>query len=769
MSERRMSSEARKVCKCLILFAAILAWPLEIRCQDKPPEAGQVIAGNLFLEETLKDSDNSGLKTQRSSERVGDIFCKSKIIRGRVIISNRDLGDLAISETTFENAVHFFQCTFKKTVNIADSNFLEGISFTNCSFEDRVNFIGNLIGVKFQDERTAKQVSGFSGCSFAKRLRMTRTEVFSTAQFSECQFLGDVFFGDYPPNELQDFLEGIQDDEISKTVFKESTDFTRSVFKARAFFPYTEFCEVKFSDVTFEGPVRFSKAKFEGNSDFSRAIFEMRVDFERALFYPYQDKIKRPILKDMANTANFYKATFKDDVSFSKSTFLTNADFKRASFAERVVLTNAFFAERADFEMCFFGRELLASMMNDQRRIISELIFFQMNKNFENATDPKTEADWNSRYTKWEALEHKDRISRKTKDDIRRYMNERWRVDAESVGILDAFWVGADDLAKAIKDHWGKELYIDQKCFEILDAAGKSLTVEGNRSTFNGSHFGGEVDFRKARFGVADFNSGEAVTVFSGSVDLSDVFVMKEVHLDGTVFLGKLNLPLGSFFRSSGFVSNGVTLWPWKSFVAEGDVLKSESSQTLMKVYEQLEPLFRQYSQISEANEMAVRGSWERLKRGGDLLDLAQSLFTFVALPIKNLFLMMIMLNLYFYLCLTVRRSIFGRVQERKFEPGRMPILYIPDEESRVSTGAGTAEIVEQIGRWQRERFTWPLFVCLGTFFALFSLGSKYVTKDTRCLRNMKILRAAGFVLLPLFIYSLAKRSEGLHKIFTLL
>jgi hypothetical protein len=63
---------------------------------------------------------------------------------------------------------------------------------------------------------------------------------------------------------------------------------------------------------------------------------------------------------------------------------------------------------------------------------------------------------------------------------------------------------------------------------------------------------------------------------------------------------------------------------------------------------------------------------------------------------------------------------------------------------------------------WQK--ITWPFYLCLGTFFAIFSLGNIYVTDDSGCLKKMKILRVAGFILLPLFLFSLAKRSVGLHS-----
>jgi hypothetical protein len=163
------------------------------------------------------------------------------------------------------------------------------------------------------------------------------------------------------------------------------------------------------------------------------------------------------------------------------------------------------------------------------------------------------------------------------------------------------------------------------------------------------------------------------------------------------------------------------------------------------------------------------------------------------ALPIKNIVVLVAAFNLYFYVCLLFTGRIKARTDERSFRPGKLPLLYVssiefPRSDKAADRGGAKDRMKPGPGKqakglegyietphgnkkvhgprwWQR--YSWPLAVCLGTFFAIVSMGSEYITDNPSCLKQMKILRIAGFILLPLLVYSLAKRSEGLHAIAT--
>ena len=146
----------------------------------------------------------------------------------------------------------------------------------------------------------------------------------------------------------------------------------------------------------------------------------------------------------------------------------------------------------------------------------------------------------------------------------------------------------------------------------------------------------------------------------------------------------------------------------------------------------------------------------------------------FTVLPIWNLLVVMAFLVFFFYFALLFKGSIRAKACERSFSPTKLPLVLIPNEVLRgqdiirVKFSDGKEREIPLLNAknpWQK--FSWPLFLCIGTYFAVFSLGSEYITDDERCLKCMKVLRLAGFIMLPLFVYSLAKRSEGLHALAT--
>jgi len=756
----------------MIVFTAIVLWPGQGLCVERRSQENKAITGKQFVDELVNQRKN-GPYTPKAREVKGEMVLKSKVVSRAVKISNVIFeGDINICDTTFIQALSFQKCTFKSHVSVMFSNFLQVVRFEDCVFEDKFTFNDNLIGKELQGRTEAQGMSTFAGCTFKKNLSLLCSEFFTPVDFLNCRFCGNAFFGDYPRDEFQAFVEGKQDNERKKATFKQPVYFSGSIFERKAFFPYTEFSGVSFSETVFEGPARFSKTKFQGNSDFSRAIFESKADFERAIFYQNQSIADQA--GEAADTANFYKVSFKDDVSFSKSIFLTNVDFKRASFGQRALFTNTLFAMRANFEMCFFGKELFGSKINELERIKRELCFYKLNESWKDQHRSSEEPagfneDWHTQVSVWEKIsrEKKIKVTAEVRKEIGTYLQEKFGDPEKSNSV---FLDPKKDLKDLIESWQGKEAYIGPSSFEIIDAG--NLSCEQNQFFFTGSRFGGEVDFRGGRFNEADFTSGETMTVFHETADFSDVSFQK-LCLNGTVFLGKVYLPLEKLFSETGMVSRSFTIddliLPLKRGLRkEGDRLHGDP-ESLKELYTQLEPLFRKNFQILEANEMALRAAWLRFKLW-DRQDKLASLFTLIALPIRNLWVITVAFNLYFYVCLVVKGSIKARTRESCFKPGKVPLVLVSSEDlsdaaiDHVQTPEGKKTIVRI--RWWQE-FSWPLFLCLGTFFAIVSLGSEYVTDDPRCLTKMKILRIAGFVLLPLFVYSLAKRSEGLHALAT--
>jgi uncharacterized protein YjbI with pentapeptide repeats len=654
--------------------------------------------------------------------------------------------DIRIYSVGFGSKVRFADCKFEGVVEFYYSEFGKGLEFENCLFDDDVIFNG----IQFGFPGGTNPLCLFKRCTFRQELSFLGSRFNSTSNFMDCHFYGHVIFGSYPEKEYHKFKEGDQDieNEEKKAVFTDEVRFTRSVFKGWAFFPYTEFDRgAYFDDVMFESTADFSKAKFGGYTNFSRSIFAGKTDFERAVFYA-------PESYEQLSRVNFYKVSFNGDVSFSKAVFLIDASFKRASFAERAFFTNTLFTREADFEMSTFRRELHASKLNYPRRILKELAVYKLN-DLDEETKQKSGAEGDLFKEIGEYITGKTPRALEDKD-----LKETIRS-----------WVHNKTLAEIVKEKPWKNgtLYVGKKTFEIIDHG--DLSCDENEFVFTGANFSAAVDFRGAWFTEADFSSNDIVTVFQGPADFSKSSFRKKVDLRGTVFLGDIDLPLSNLFSDTGMVSTGFALskiFCKSCFVSKRDrivVFKEDDPdsidyENLRELYDQFEYLFRRSFQLSEANEMALRASWLRLREGKELFA---SLLTLVALPIWNLVVIVVVVNGFFYFCLLGMKDkgVYGRKSEKSFKPGKLPLIYMS------SPGIREKEIDKCQNLWRR--FSWPLFLCLGTFFAVFSLGSEYVTRSQSCLRYIKILRLAGFILLPLLLYSLAKRSEGLHRIFTLI
>ncbi|MBW2663370.1 MAG: pentapeptide repeat-containing protein [Deltaproteobacteria bacterium] len=774
---------------CIIIFIAMGLWPSQALSSKGEPRDLKAITGKDFFDQLMSKGEKDGFQYNLSQcvveGAIPEIF-KVKF-KGVIRISNVIFeNDITIRQATFVKtdgntpgkgdnqafvkAVTFKKCIFKGVVRVISSNFVKGISFENCEFEDEAYFTDTWFSPFLYGENRISGTTCFENCTFKKDLNLLRSVFFTFVDFTNCRFHGDSIFGYYPYNERQAFAEGEQDNETKKAIFTGGVNFTRSIFKGKAFFPYTEFFQANFSDTIFESQVHFSKTKFQGETNFSRATFKAKADFERAIFYSNQSNAGRS--GKTSDTANFYKVFFKEDVSFSKSIFLIPVDFKRASFSQRAFFNNTFFNREAKFEMCLFGKELFGSKMNDLDYIKREVTFFKLNeswkkliKNWKDRNKNSEELagcneDWRVEVAIWKKIKAKDDPTAQVKTEIRSYLQRKFgKVGMDLDQSSGVFLREKEDLRELIESWQGKEAYIGQKSFKIINDG--DLSCDQNSFAFIGSRFGGDLDFRGSRFNKADFSSGEIMTVFYGAADFSNASFEK-IAFDGTFFLGKVSLSLEKLFCKSGMISRSLTILDLPKLAykrhlrAEGDLLQGNSA-SLKNLYDQLEILFRKNSQVPEANEMAVRASWIKLRTGQDM---QASFFTLIALPIRNILLIMFAFNLFFYYHLLNKRSIYGRTSESSFKPGKLPLILVHSSEE-----PGTKKIEHPKKKLQR--YTWPLFLCLGTFFAVFSLGSEYVTKDKNCLRQMKILRLAGFIILPLFIYSLAKRSQGLHALVT--
>jgi uncharacterized protein YjbI with pentapeptide repeats len=711
-------------------------------------EGKQTVAQEVIIEESVVQGDIK-LKNITFQDKVtlkGITFSKKLLFENCVF-----KGEIFFENCTFKGTLSFRDCMFQRKFRLNDSITTESADFSGCEFNGLTEFYHTKFG-----EDSPSPITDFNNNVFREDSVFVYSKFYGSTLFSHCLFEGNANFGQPPKNEFKIFLRGWQDDNSKKAVFKGNISFDESIFERKAMFSYNEFFNASFNDVQFQGPVRFTKAKFQGYSNFNSAIFNDKADFDRAIFYDQTST--NEIDEKENNAANFYKATFRDSASFSKAVFFVHADFKRTLFKQRAFFTNTFFAKEANFNMSFFEKEFLGSNINRSFPFIRELIFYKANK-----------------ATPEEFKEFYDTIVGKVGE-------QNGEIGSETLPSPLLGGVGAQNPGptEVIKKWKGKEAFVDDKAFNLL--VSNRLMKENSSLIFSGTHFGGEVDFRGTYFQNADFSSGEAITVFREGTNFADAH-FTNLYLDGTVFLDKVYLPrLEAFFRGSGVLSNEITLddilLPWKTdLLTNGDPLASNREdidkklESLSILYQQLEPLFRKNLQLAEANEMSVRAAWLSFATGKELLA---SFFVLLALPIKNLIFLATLFVLFFYSSILksifTKKMIYARTLGISFKPGKLPLLLVPSrqildpQKEKIDIpelGVKRIEYAQSL----IQKLTWPLFLCLGTFFAVFSLGNEYVTDDPRCIKKMKILRGAGFVLLPLFLYSLAKRSLGLHAI----
>ncbi|HVP07575.1 MAG TPA: hypothetical protein VMS71_07000, partial [Candidatus Acidoferrum sp.] len=258
MSERRTSSERRKMCMCLILLAALLAWPVDAGCEQKSTQGRRTIEAGEFLKTISRCTTTSPEAKLESCDVKGKIdWGSDEIKRIRCGLEIRDTvfeNDFRMygENTTFDRRLYFSNCTFKGAVAISFAKFRDGIGFDRCNFENDV-ILNDITISKKTGFPLRFQSNLFSECSFSRKFKMFQSNCLVKVNFSECHFLDDAFFGRYPFRELDDFLNGRQDKERHKVIFADQADFTRSQFKGRAYFPYAEFTRAKFSEVLFEG------------------------------------------------------------------------------------------------------------------------------------------------------------------------------------------------------------------------------------------------------------------------------------------------------------------------------------------------------------------------------------------------------------------------------------------------------------------------------------------------------------------------------------
>lgn len=738
------------------------------RAEEAIDDQGRkIISGDEFASRLrqLGTFENIELADNEELRQVPEL--KNVVVKGNI----PDLTELTwesevdISGSIIHNDLVFIECTFKNGLNFSQSIFLGelifddtkahgGIDFSASNFESNVSFFGSEIGADPDNDYTENTYTyiTFARSSFKKIFDFRGNKIYSQTSFENCRFYDIAIFGKASDDEFKNFRNGKQDVNSLSTIFSnpdKDVNFNESIFYHRANFTFTSFSNAKFNDVIFIGGAQFIKARFRGDTDFIRTNFKGLANFDRAIFY------KIPTDPNGQSYANFYRSQFEDSASFSKAIFLIDTDFKRVSFKGKALFANTLFFSDTSFEMSFFDKEFLGAKINDTNRLIEELIYYGIGCGI------KDVADANNRLTLREKIADIELRTERNQDEPL----VKWK---GKVACLD-------DVAIQILDDHNIPVYLKNENRFPVYRHNEQNNNEMIKTVFTGAHFNGEVDLREARFGEVNFSTGEMVTLFNGPVDFSNASFEK-IYLDGTAFMNKVNLPFSeSLFRSSGLVSEELTLFKIFSLFNKDSLRKGNDAlvtrkddNSLKKLYSQLEPLFRKNMQIVEANEMSVRLAGLKLRHFDDW---ATALFVFFAMPIKNIIFLAVIMISFFYLCLVVsilkKKKFFARTRELYFKPGKLPLIIYHNLEPEVdminSPDGGKKKHIEHALRlWQK--ITWPLYLCLGTFFALFSLGNVYVTDDSGCLKKMKILRVAGFILLPLFLFSLAKRSVGLHS-----
>ncbi len=702
----------------------------------------------------------------------------------------------ANDQDVFEDQLVFTNCQFLSTVQFFGTKFKKGVIFRNCTFESTVAFLE----VDFEKESgpvSSLQHVSFFECIFERSVRFQNCIFSRLTLFAKCLFRDRIAFGFHAQDERKRFMTGQQASGGALTrrcKFEREVDFSQSTFEGAAAFSSVQFLQgVNFEETVFKAGADFSKAHFGSPARFARSSFFGEADFERATF---QGPEQPAGVTDQApddSGADFYKVDFAEDVSFSKAVFLVDVGFKRARFRGRLFLGNSLFVKEANFEKASFGGEVYAAGLNEPSGHFLEMAVYRIGQACGLNGDVASGEACPCRpcvvpeEVRNQALGMANYIHNKDRRAEYRDKVEAWAKDATP------------------KSWGGQTAYPNSESFGVLDGAIDGMGESALK--LSGAQFEKAMDLRAAVLHNTDLSSKDMITVFQGPVGMADITITGLFDLRGAVFQGpldlsgtrfidntsqidlrdavfqaKIHLPMKDLFARSGLLSRKVLLLRTFSTPPElfqgcrddqpvekcdrlvfPDSAEVKLDPSLEKLYQQLEGLFRSNMQLTVANELAVRAAWLKLKNKGPLDEEAiSSLITFLALPIKNVLLLMALVNLLFYTCLVRRKAILGRKEERSFIPGKLPVVLLPELKA-----GEEIHILRCNTIWRR--LVWPLFLCLGTFFALFSLGSEYVTRDKRCLRNMKTLRVAGFLLIPLLVYALAKRSEGLHQVFTLM
>ena len=256
---------------------------------------GVVIVGDLMFDQLSQQPLNA---TSLPSDVAQQIIATRHTQQGRIVqgsISIRDaviegswatnlrngvlimLGDISLTETTFQQSVDFSQTVFLKTVDFSNSAILYEGFFIRAQFEKQANFDGVTFGThsRFHKARFQQNVSFFNS-RFNGLAEFLEVVFAKNASFEKVQFhMGTGFSG---------------------SQFHGSSNFSEALFVREAFFRFTNFQqEAKFQEAKFQEVCDFTSTKFLGDTNFSDTEFLVSPNFSETIL---EDEWKMQAEKD---------------------------------------------------------------------------------------------------------------------------------------------------------------------------------------------------------------------------------------------------------------------------------------------------------------------------------------------------------------------------------------------------------------------------------------------------------------------------------------
>jgi len=266
-------------------------------------------------------------------------------------MNSRFNGIVDLSNMEFKEKVIFNNVTFKNYVKLSGTHFCKDSEFYNCTFSRGLisNYTGgNDYTIKFD------RFSNFSKSIFRETADFTHAQFNGNAEFEKTSFRNAIFEHALFKGSHTSFLE---------STFKDSAVFNFAQFRGEASFSDANANNASFSscnfyrfaafnNCTFANYVKFSKSKFYAGCDFSDSDFNDSAFFNLVIFNKTTNFKRTTFAKD----AGFQNSIFANEaISFDDAIFLgSNTKFSNVQFLGQTGFERSQFKGNADFSSSKF-------------------------------------------------------------------------------------------------------------------------------------------------------------------------------------------------------------------------------------------------------------------------------------------------------------------------------------------------------------------------------------------------------------------------------